>query len=98
MEKAKGGRPSKTASPGSAVIGTLKDLGVSDKQSSQWQKLAGIPRESDGDCLVIPMPQRHHGDVRLFSCEFNADWSARRPAQAVACSRPIVVPFDRFCQ
>jgi hypothetical protein len=41
-EKAKGGRPAKTPS-GSAGVSTLHDLGVSEKQSSSWQKLGAVP-------------------------------------------------------
>lgn len=43
MDKAKGGRPSKT---GSVVepVSTLEALGVTRKQSSTWQQLAGLPQ------------------------------------------------------
>jgi hypothetical protein len=58
MPKANGGRPRKTPSPGAAVSTTLADLGISDKQSSQWQKLGAMPqREFDlaiGDSVKPP--------------------------------------------
>ena len=44
MDKAKGGRPSKTPAATEGVS-TLKDLGISEKQSSTWQRLAAVPRD-----------------------------------------------------
>jgi hypothetical protein len=44
MEKAKGGRPAKTASTAEGVS-TLADRGVSEGQSHRWQKLADVPED-----------------------------------------------------
>jgi|LakMenEpi03Aug12_release.lakeMendotaPanAssembly.Ray.scaffolds.fasta_scaffold258258_2 N6-adenosine-specific RNA methylase IME4 len=48
MEKPKGGRPSKTADILSGVSATksLDDLGVTEKQSSRWQREAMVPEEA----------------------------------------------------
>lgn len=44
MPKHTGGRPSKTTDIVSAVS-TLADIGVTDKQSERWQKLAAVPED-----------------------------------------------------
>jgi hypothetical protein len=41
MEKAKGGWPSETR----GTTPVLQDLGISNNQSSRWQKLAAVPQE-----------------------------------------------------
>jgi hypothetical protein len=41
-EKAKGGRPPETPN-GNGGVSPLSDLGITHNQSSQWQKLAGVP-------------------------------------------------------
>lgn len=67
MEKAKGGRPPKTASPMEAVSPpTLEQLGVSDKQSHRWQQLADVPEEQFETALAAPeKPPRDSGGYRL---------------------------------
>lgn len=45
MPKHNGGRPAKTGNSASPVSETLKDMGVSKRQSAQWQKVAAIPDE-----------------------------------------------------
>ena len=42
MEKARGGRPSKTPATGAAVS-TLADMGISEHQSRRWQDLRRLP-------------------------------------------------------
>jgi hypothetical protein len=44
MPKANGGRPGKTPASKEGVSATLDDLGISYKQSSQWQKLGAMPQ------------------------------------------------------
>lgn len=55
-EKAKGGRPTKTAGVDPEVNRppTLKDLGVSEDQSRQWQRLADVPEEQFEAALADP--------------------------------------------
>jgi hypothetical protein len=42
MDKAKGGRPSKTGAA-TEPVSTIADLGITKKQSSTWQRLADVP-------------------------------------------------------
>jgi hypothetical protein len=44
MDKAKGGRPSKTGST-TEPVSTLEQIGVTKKQSAVWQRLAQVPEE-----------------------------------------------------
>jgi hypothetical protein len=44
-EFSKGGRPSKTDTPRSSVSTTLNGLGITPKQSSQWQALTAVPEQ-----------------------------------------------------
>jgi N6-adenosine-specific RNA methylase IME4 len=53
MPKAKGGRPSKTPSTVEGVL-TLQDLGISEKQSADWQDLASLPKEQIQAALAKP--------------------------------------------
>ena len=59
-EMAKGGRPPKTPNIASGVFDeppqTLADLGISPKQSSDWQKLAAVPDEIFEQALREPHP------------------------------------------
>ena len=58
MKKAKGGQPKKNR-PDDGGVSTLKKLGVTSQQSSQWQQLADVPQggcvdrcaSSGGDCI-----------------------------------------------
>jgi hypothetical protein len=46
MEKAKGGRPAETPSKAAVVLQkTNAELGLTDRQSADWQKLAAVPQE-----------------------------------------------------
>ena len=56
MEKAKGGRPKKTGAKTAPVSEPgLADLGVTKKQSSQWQKLADVPLKDFDKALADPI-------------------------------------------
>jgi hypothetical protein len=46
MEKAEGGRPAKNPSSYTIGLQTLRDLGIKPDQSSKWQKIADLPRET----------------------------------------------------
>jgi len=53
MEKDKGGRPGKTPTNLEGVSATsLKDLGVTYKQSSQWQQLADVPEDEFEEAIA----------------------------------------------
>jgi hypothetical protein len=54
MDKAKGGRPTETPNTMSGVL-PLAELGISHKQSSDWQKLAAIPVDTFEADLADPM-------------------------------------------
>jgi hypothetical protein len=45
IEKAKAGRPSNNRCPEGTDFLTLRDRGISKKQSANWQKMAAIPDE-----------------------------------------------------
>jgi hypothetical protein len=54
QEKAKGGRPAKNPShqpTGFEPTKTLTELGISRDQSSQWQRLAGVPKDQFEEAL-----------------------------------------------
>lgn len=53
MDKAKGGRPSKTPSHEEGVS-TLKDMGITEKQSAKWQQLADVPEADFEAALADP--------------------------------------------
>jgi hypothetical protein len=61
-EKAQGGRPSKTPSS-TAGVSTLKDLGITPKQSSQWQKLAAVPEPQFEAALAAPEKPTTNGII-----------------------------------
>lgn len=52
MEKAKGGRPSKTSTAREEV--SVTDLGITHKQSAKWQQLAEVPEEEFEAALAAP--------------------------------------------
>jgi hypothetical protein len=54
MEKAKGGRPSDKTPAAAEGVSTLRDLGITEKQSSQWQKLAAVSSEEFEAALATP--------------------------------------------
>ncbi len=50
MEKAEGGRPTEKTPAVASGVSSLADLGVSHKQSSQWQKLAKVAEQEFVAC------------------------------------------------
>lgn len=54
MPKAKGGNPNLPKSTPSELLGvdTLADLGITYKQSSEWQKLASVPSETFEEAIA----------------------------------------------
>jgi hypothetical protein len=54
MDKAKGGRPSEKTPSVAEGVSTLRDLGISEKQSSQWQRLAAVPEPQFEAALAGP--------------------------------------------
>jgi len=54
MEKAKGGQPyqNSTSTPAAEVEKTIPDMGLTHKQSANWQQLADVPEEEFTDELA----------------------------------------------
>lgn len=85
-EKAKGGRPTET---GNTVLpvsdrSTLDDLGVSKKQSSDWQKLATVPDNDFEFALKAPTKPTTNGIIAAHAPPSQSPGAvARRAVEAV---------------
>ena len=61
MAKHRGGRPSGTHSSGHSVSGspmTLRDLGISSRESRRWQRVAQVPRDRFEEHIATCRAQR----------------------------------------
>jgi hypothetical protein len=78
MDKAKGGRPTETPNTMPGVL-PLAELGVSHKQSSDWQRLADIPEDDFESALHTERPTTNgiitaHSEPKQSTCDRRALW------------------------
>ena len=56
MKLSKGGRPRRTIHPGLPVFTTLEQLGITKRQSSEWQRLARLVKEIGEEAWERELP------------------------------------------